>query len=148
MMKQIRKAIQTMMAAGIKHYGNGAASIAIMLILLLAPCLAGQDQVLEKVQVTNREVVVRVFDGGQPVSGLTEKDFLIFENGKERPVTSCRELHRAMFQPKPASEAVQETTAAPEPGRLFLFLLWWNEKSDTWPDAWKYFNFVIRFHHL
>ena len=36
--------------------------------------LPGQEEVVERVQVVNREVVVRVFDGGEPVSGLMRKD--------------------------------------------------------------------------
>ena len=50
-------------------------------ILLLAG-LPGQDEVVERMDVVNREVVVRVFDGGEPVVGLIRADFTLTENGK------------------------------------------------------------------
>jgi len=112
----------------------------ISLFFLIQPFESpGQDRVVEKVQVMNREVVVRVFDGRQPVSGLTEKDFVLFENGRKQPITSCRELQRALVTAEPVAEVAGEAVAAPKRGRLFLFLLWWNEKSTAWPKAWEYF---------
>ncbi len=100
---------------------------------------AGQDEVLERVEVMNREVVVRVFDGGEPVSGLTRDDFSLTENGTPVAVTSCRQVKRALAPPP---EIAQTTAGAaiPKRPRLFLFLLWWNEESRDWPRTWAYFQ--------
>jgi len=119
--------------------GSGIIRILAALLMILPLSSAAQEKVVEKVQVTNREVVVRVFDGKKPVSGLTEKDFLLLEDGKERTITSCRELHRAMAAAESSPKDPGVAYAAPRKGRLFLFLLWWNEKSETWPKAWNYF---------
>jgi hypothetical protein len=114
----------------------------IPLVLVVAVCLSllvGQDDVLERVEVVNREVVVRVFDGGEPVSGLTRKDFFLNENGEPVTITSCREVRRALAPAEsPATEAGKPVSGKKR-GRLFLFLLWWNEESRDWPKAWEYF---------
>ncbi len=98
-----------------------------------------QDEVVERVEVVNREVVVRVFDGGEPVSGLTRRDFTLTENGKPVVITSCREVRRSLAPAEAMVTETKETDSTKEKGRLFLFLLWWNEKSRDWTKAWEYF---------
>jgi len=51
--------------------------LGVSLSILLLSGLPGQDEVVERVEVVKREVVVRVFDGGEPVPGLTRKDFTL-----------------------------------------------------------------------
>lgn len=116
------------------------ALITVLLVWLPALNLIAQNEVVERVQVTNREVVVRVFRGKDPVTGLTEKDFTLYENGRRLPITSLRELHRSLM-PLPAPPQLEvETGVLPRRGRLFLFLLWWNEASHEWPKAWEFFR--------
>ncbi|HDP93903.1 MAG TPA: hypothetical protein ENN40_00910 [Candidatus Aminicenantes bacterium] len=97
--------------------------------------LRAQDEVVERVGILNREVVVRVFAGDDPVSGLTRQDFSVFEDGRPVPITSFREIRRAL---SPEMKFGPET-AVSKRGRLFLFLLWWNEESRNWPQTWSYF---------
>jgi len=107
-------------------------------VALILSVLPGQEEVVERVQVVNREVVVRVFDGGEPVSGLMRKDFTLSENGESVIITSCRMERRALAPAEtPAAESGE--AAARQRPRLFLFLLWWNEASKDWPQAWDYF---------
>ncbi len=124
--------------AGIR--GNRKRLWVIAPLLMAIPGLFAQDPVVERVQVTQREVVVRVFDGKKPVAGLTLKDFALYENGRRLPITSLRELHRSLM-PLPAPPQPEAGTGVlPRRGRLFLFLLWWNEQSSDWPQAWDYFR--------
>jgi hypothetical protein len=107
------------------------------LLLGLIWVLCGQDEVVERVEVVNREVVVRVFDGGEPVSGLTRRDFTLTENGEPVIITSCHMERRTLAPAK--APAAEEAIVEKQRGRLFLFLLWWNEESRDWPKAWEYF---------
>ena len=77
-------------------FNRKALLLPIVLWMLMGTGLPAQDKVVEKIQVVNREVVVRVFSGGDPVTGLTEKDFILYENGKRKSITSCRQLARAL----------------------------------------------------
>ena len=106
-------------------------------ILLLAG-LPGQDEVVERMDVVNREVVVRVFDGGEPVVGLIRADFTLTENGKPVVITSCHEVRRSLA-PELRHNETEEPALEKQRPRLFLFLLWWNEESKDWPKVWKYF---------
>ena len=103
--------------------------------------LHGQEDLVERIDVLNREVVVRVFDRGEPVFGLKRKDFTLLDNGSPLRITSLREIRRAL-SPKMRSHQQdrQEATTQKHQGRLFLFLLWWNEESRDWPQTWQYFT--------
>ncbi|HEU18010.1 MAG TPA: hypothetical protein ENO00_01310, partial [Deltaproteobacteria bacterium] len=109
--------------------------------LIVSPqfLVQSQDEVVERVEVVNREVVVRVFDGGEPVAGLMRKDFTLTENGEPAVITSCRQVRRALA-PVQEIPDVPKTESQSQRGRLFLFLLWWNEESKDWSNAWNYFK--------
>jgi len=114
-----------------------------LLLISLMYILSGQDEVVERVEVVNREVVVRVFDGGKPVPGLKRGDFTLMENGKPVTITSCRMERRSLALAEP--EGTLEASLKQKRGRLFLFLLWWNEENKDWPAAWDYFlNSIYR----
>ena len=113
--------------------------VMFFLSVLLFSGLAGQDEVVERVEVVNREVLVRVFDGGKPVAGLTRKDFTLMENGKPVAITSCRQVRRTLAPEVTRELEEGEPTGIKLRPRLFLFLLWWNEESKDWPKAWDYF---------
>ena len=44
------------------------------------------EKIVEKVDVTNIEVAVRVFLKEEPIPGLKKEDFQLFENGKEKEI--------------------------------------------------------------
>ena len=96
----------------------------------------GQEQIHERIEVINQEILVRVFSGRKPVVGLNAGDFTLFEDGKKIKINYCRELRRSLAQPE--GPAGVSTAVASRP-RLFLFMLWFNEESREWPKAWEYF---------
>ncbi|MBN2345300.1 MAG: hypothetical protein JXO51_02845 [Candidatus Aminicenantes bacterium] len=110
------------------------------MLLLMLPCLfpllAGQERVHERIEVIYQEILVRVFDGGRPITGLKAGDFLLYEDGRPVKVAYCRELRRSLAQPENEPGTPAEAKARP---RLFLFMLWFNEESREWPKAWEYF---------
>ncbi|MBN1196505.1 MAG: hypothetical protein JXA62_03785 [Candidatus Aminicenantes bacterium] len=109
-------------------------------IMITAGVPAGQDEVLERVEVMNREIIVRIFAGGEPVSGLTRDDFMLTENGRPAAITSCRQVTRTLAPADMTTRDADESMETKRRGRLFLFLLWWNEETRDWPKAWKYFR--------
>jgi VWFA-related protein len=66
--------------------------LALVIVLLAGPVLAGQPAVppsSETVNIHLIEVPVTVIDGnGEPVRGLTEKNFTILDEGEPRPIVS------------------------------------------------------------
>ena len=108
----------------------------LLFTVSLAGLLPGQEKIYEHVEVVNQEILVRVFSGGTPVSGLKLEDFELYENGKKLDINYCRELKRSM-----AGAEVPATAGPAVSGRqrLFLFMLWFNEESRDWPKAWDYF---------
>jgi hypothetical protein len=109
---------------------------AFSLIALWFLALAGQERVHEHIEVIYQEVLVRVFRGAEPVSGLTAGDFALYEDGMPVKVSYCRELRRSLASPEEEADAPRGGRARP---RLFLFMLWFNEESREWPGAWEYF---------
>lgn len=100
----------------------------IVFFLLPALLLAGQqgqsrdsrqDRIVEKVDVTNVAVAVRVFHKGKPVKGLKKEDFTLFENGKEKDI-------RVFFQRAQKISPVEDTAGAGEGEKSRLFLLTFN----------------------
>jgi len=98
--------------------------------------LFGQEQVHERIEVINQEILVRVFSGRKLVAGLNATDFTLFEDGKKTKINYCRQLRRSLAGKEIPATAPQ--TAASRK-RLFLFMLWFNEESREWPRAWDYF---------
>lgn len=79
-----------------------------------------EERIIEKVEVTNVEVPVRVFFKGKPVQGLEKTDFKLFVNGKEK------EIH-GFFEYKKKLTMTQAPQLRQEPGnipssRLFLLI--------------------------
>ena len=72
-----------------------------------------EERVIEKVEVINVELPVRVFFKGKPVAGLTRSDFTLRVNGKKRDIHGFYEFEKNMAEDEPASS----------PGsRLFLLM--------------------------
>jgi hypothetical protein len=104
-------------------------------LLALFALLAGQEWVHERVEVIYQEILVRVFDGDQPVPGLRAEDFILKEDGRPVKVAYCRQLRRSLTRPEVDAVVM---AAKPKP-RLFLFMFWLNEESREWPKAWDHF---------
>jgi len=145
-MKACRKAFSQQRIVKIKKLINGFMKQSrfsfIKVILLFLPFILanigmfGQEQVHERIEVINQEILVRVFSGGKPVAGLNAGDFTLFEDGKKIKINYCRQLRRSLAA-KEVPETAPQTTASRK--RLFLFMLWFNEESREWPGAWDYF---------
>ncbi len=77
--------------------------------------LRAHKQIVEKVEVTNVEVPVRVFHKGQPVAGLQKDDFKLLVNGKEVAINGFYQDRKTIV---PDGAAASETL----PSRLFLLI--------------------------
>jgi VWFA-related protein len=73
---------------------------------VMAGLLCGQAPLQEKTRAINIEVPVRVFEGGQFVTGLTPADFEVLENGVAQDVLACYFI----------DSDKKETSAGPIPG--------------------------------
>ncbi len=113
-------------------------TVTFALILLIANFRSfGQEKIHERIGVVNQEILVRVFSGREPVAGLSAKNFMLYEDGGKVEITSCRQLRRSLAgEKKPAAS----TPSGAARQRLFLFMLWFNEKSMEWPSTWEYFQ--------
>ncbi len=107
--------------------------ILILSIFLIAapvslPGAAGQDneRILQEVEVVNILVPIRVFSKGKPVKGLEQKNFTIFENGKEQKINSFQALSKTIKSSVPVDStgSTDSTETAPAPkeekGRYFV----------------------------
>lgn len=102
--------------------------MALVLIITLGfSSLWAQDNedIVETVYVENVRIPVRVFDGKQPVKGLTKEDFTLFINGRKTPINGFFEVSRKLAPLRRSGETVTEETAdtaPPAPGRLFVLI--------------------------
>ncbi|MBN1197258.1 MAG: hypothetical protein JXA62_07610 [Candidatus Aminicenantes bacterium] len=105
-----------------------------VLILLITPQTAfPQEQIREYVQVKQVELIVRVIDPqGIPLSGLTEKDFVVTENGLPVPITSCVEVKRRINSDSASSSRLPETP------RFFLIYFWVWQDNQVYAKALDY----------
>jgi hypothetical protein len=71
----------------------------------------------EYVEVVNVSMVLRALKKGQPVAGLQQKDFTLYENGKPMPLTSFQEIRRKVGQ-----HVEEKTTPAPAAKKRLFFL--------------------------
>jgi hypothetical protein len=89
----------------------------------------------EYVEVVNVSLVLRALKKGQPVAGLQQKDFTLYENGKPMPLTSFREIRRKVGQ------HVEEKTAPAPAAKKRLFFLYFrvSEPDPKIQKALDYF---------
>jgi hypothetical protein len=92
-----------------------------ILVLALLPLFASadydpQESILEKVEVTNIRIPVRVFHKGKPVQGLKKEDFKLFVNGKEREIRAFYETSKKITMADAAAGAKNTNP------RLFLLM--------------------------
>ncbi len=78
-----------------------------------------QDRIVEKIDVTNAALAVRVFHKGKPVKGLKKEDFKLFENGKEKNI-------RVFFERTQKISPVDDGPGTDTAGKSRLFLLTFN----------------------
>lgn len=108
-----------------------------LLVIFLVGHLAAQNEpddkvpqpLKEYVQVSNVEMMLRVMKDGRTVGGFEKGDFILSEDGVERPINGFFELKKRM-KPDPR----QRTEPSSVPGRLFL-IFFWASQSQTEFDA-------------
>lgn len=102
---------------------KGGFILFILLIPVLVFCMAGesglQEPIIEKVEVINVEIPVRVFFKGKPVACLTKSDFKLFINGREREINGFYESRKILTAPGETAEPPEGT---PSSSRLFVLL--------------------------
>jgi hypothetical protein len=76
-----------------------------------------QERIIEKIEVTNVEVPVRVFFKGKAVSGLKKSDFTLLVNGKKRDIHGFYEFKKKIAAPEIASLQKKDAHS-----RLFLLI--------------------------
>jgi hypothetical protein len=98
---------------------------------------AQEEKVREYVEVINTEVIVRAFHKGKPVGGLTEADFILFENGKKQRLTSVVEIRRKIAAASTGSvdtdTAAQESADTPAPDRKRFFFMYFRITDPLTP---------------
>lgn len=101
---------------------------AVLVLLLVASAEAqesppGAPAFVETVQVRVIEVEVVVTDGkGNPVLGLSQEDFRIFEDGEEMELTNFYAVEAGRRLPEPAPEGDSEVVTPPA-GKTYLVLV-------------------------
>lgn len=100
---------------------KGAPAAPLLLAILLALNMSGQEKLREDVTVTLVEIPVRVLLKGRPVKDLSREDFKLYENGVEQEISRFQIISRRI-EDRPGPEQPGETP------RLFprLFLLMFN----------------------
>ena len=99
----------------------------IPIMLVLTQVTAGAEEnhinkrLLEKVDVTNAIITVRVFDKKKPVIGLKKNDFQVIENGKERKINQCYMTRKQLQVEEDAVKEGFNRKPAPIP-RLFVLI--------------------------
>ncbi len=85
-------------------------TIALLIVALAAPVLPAQEgRFGSTVEVNTVNVDVMVTDGGQPVTNLSPKDFVIFEDGQRRAISNfARIVEGEVFTPD-SETAVPDT---------------------------------------
>ncbi|UCH97155.1 MAG: hypothetical protein JSV88_09980 [Candidatus Aminicenantes bacterium] len=89
----------------------------------------------ENTEVVNISLVLRALKQGQPVAGLQQKDFTLYEKGKPRPLTNFQEFRR-----KVGRHVEDKTTPAPAAKNRFFFLYFRvSEPDPKIPETLDYF---------
>ena len=95
------------------------------------------------VEVTNIEVIVRALKKGEPVGGLKQSDFTLYENGKKREITSFMEIRRKIGTVQPEKQEEDLLTGQgekpAEKKRFFLFYFWAFEPGPNYGETLKFF---------
>jgi VWFA-related protein len=105
---------------------RGSVSTFLFVAILGFPCVSAQSSVFDDaVRVTVAEVEVRVVDrNGVPVTGLTRKDFQVFEDGQKMSLTNFEAVDRQTEAGVTASSGGSSVASLLLPGeddhRLFL----------------------------
>lgn len=101
------------------------------LFLLFAATTLSAQKIQETIEVSIVNVDVVVTDKkGNRVTGLTEKDFEIYDSGKPQPITNFAEYASAMSEAKASSEAPAEAkqpaaAATPRAPRIITVFVEW-----------------------
>ncbi|MEI6614825.1 MAG: hypothetical protein WCL37_07995 [Chrysiogenales bacterium] len=120
------------------------AVILIPFITLLAYGLDDQQTpvtIKEFLRVVNVELIVRVSDHGQPVSGLQKSDFRLSEDGQALEINGFSEFHRTLASaPDSAGNGTAATMVRENPApRLLILYFWILEPGSEYEQALDYF---------
>ncbi|MCP5102419.1 MAG: hypothetical protein GY950_03520 [bacterium] len=123
-------------------------AVLVVGVLMGATPLMPQQQtedLVEYVEVTNVELIVRALRAGKPVGGLEKSDFTLRENGKQLKITSFTEVRRKIGEKKtlniaPETENTMGQREIKRPKtRLFLLYFWIAERELKYREALDYF---------
>jgi VWFA-related protein len=98
-------------------------------LALALPPAAGQSRFGDVTQVTAVEIPVQVVRDGEPVRGLTGKDFEVYEGGKKQPVVGFDVVDLATVAGPPAGNA--PSTPVPAAARRHFLVLFDLAYSET-----------------
>jgi hypothetical protein len=107
---------------GIEKSSRGVALYILLLLGLVFPVHGNsspQESIVEKVEVINVELPVRVFFDGKPVAGLAKSDFKLFINGRQREINGFYEYRKTLTAPE---ETVDREEGKSSSSRLFVLL--------------------------
>ena len=105
----------------------------LMMPRVVFPQEEGQKPIVEKVEVTNVEVPVRVLDKGQPVTNLTAEDFTVYENNKKMAINGFF-LNRKTLTLTSTTNVLEPTSSAPLP-RTFVLVFNISLYNDSFQKA-------------
>lgn len=122
---------------------NGAFLILIFLAISAPLAAQTEEPIKESVSVVNVEVPVRVFAGGQSVSGLGKSDFAIFEDGKPQQINGFYAFHKKISAD---NTVTGETSAQPAfAGRYFILVFRTYEYNEQLQRGLQYlFDNIFR----
>ncbi len=112
--------------------------VQLIVMSLVFPVFAQQEQQKEYVQVVNVELILRVLKDGSPVGGLKKNDFSLYEDGEKCEINGFFENHRRIA---PAGESKKQL----QQPRLYLLLFWiGNPGADVEGVLNKFFSDIYR----
>ncbi len=103
---------------------------------------ADDEQIKEYIRVSQVELIVRAtHKDGTPKSGLTDKDFKIFEDNAPVPITSCMEFHRSIG----TLDLTPGQSAGKAEPRVILVYFWVWQQNESLNKALDYlFQHIYR----
>ncbi len=121
-------------------------NILISTVLLIQFCILGlfsQEKIYQyKIKVSNKFIYVRVFNKGKLVDNLNKEDFILYENGKERPIESVDIIYKTLNQQNIGLEASIKNNRKP---RYFVITFDISSYGENIKKGLDYlFNKVLR----
>ncbi len=111
---------------------KAALLVAACCIVLVSPAGAQEAEFTGEATVNIVEVPVRVIDPatGKAVTGLTARDFRVFENGRKVKISNFAEINRAPANPSPSASATGTPSQPRQLEMVFFFDLYLMRKGE------------------